>query len=247
MKQIITIFPLVLVLQIGFAQVVAIQNIRGDQLYVCDDNHLKVAVEKCPSKDIQLAIDNGKIIKEQNPSPGYFTVMPEHEGLTTIYVRRKTAKGYKIIDSQFFHAHLIPLPNPTLNGKSGGAITKSELCKQVGLVANMNWGGCGMYRIDSFIVIAYCSCGKEIFRRSMTDKRTGTRIDSVTNEFFTTLKNKDKVVFKDFTVFICTERVCDSLVFTVTDAEKYIKPVYTPVEEYEYIDPVTGISTVKRH
>ena len=50
MKLFIAILSFIFVFLPGYGQVVAIQNISGVHLYVCDYNHLKVAVEKLPVK-----------------------------------------------------------------------------------------------------------------------------------------------------------------------------------------------------
>ena len=101
--------------------------------------------------------------------------------------------------------------------------------------------------MKEFTVFIYRN-SKQIFTRKLHDENN-TRIDSVTNDFFTTLDNGDSVVFNNFIVADCSGERTDvnSLEFTITEAEKYHKPPpHKPGDLEEIIDPVTGESHIKK-
>jgi hypothetical protein len=87
----------------------------------------------------------------------------------------------------------------------------------------------------------------QIFTRKLGEEEG--RIDSVTNDFFTTLENGDSVVFNNFIAKDCSGEIDDlnSIQFTITEAENYHKPPpHKPGELEEIIDPVTGESYIKK-
>ncbi len=85
---------------------------------------------------------------------------------------------------------------------------------------------------------------EQIFTRKIYNEK-GARIDSTTNDFFTTLENGDSVAFTDFVVTDCSGGRTDvsALGFTITEAEKYHKP---PPHKPGDIDPVTGEPYIKK-
>ncbi len=243
MKRLIALLFLNMVIQTGNGQVVAIETPRGHQLYMCIDNHFKVAVENTPSKDLVLETDNGSIDREEDYPPGYYKINTKKDGKAVIYVDRKTPKGLKRIDSQIFWVKKLPCV-AALGGKPGGPFSKSSICAQIApqvYVANLNIHP--DFIIEQFTVIVHCPCGQELFKRTLKNNGTfGARIDPTTNDFFTTLENGDTVLFTDFKIRNCDfglePQFYQPMVFTITEAEKYHKPI--PGEVYELEDPVTG-------
>ncbi len=241
MKQCIWLLSLLVIANVSYCQVVAIQKTLDNELYVCVQNPLNVAVEKCASKKIRLITNNGRVQGEK----GHWVICPEHTGNTVIYVYKKTVLGLKFIDSQYFRAKQIPLSKATINGRPDGKITKSLFCSQIAPVAVVYCCGFDFrFKIVSFTVVVYRSCDKEIFRRTMSDSN-GTRIDSVTHEFFTTLENNDKVVFTDIKMVFCYDapRVGEPIELSITDAEYYKRP--SPGENETVIDPINGNEYVR--
>jgi hypothetical protein len=139
------------------------------------------------------------------------------------------------------------MPIPMLSGKKGGEISKAILCVQIAPYATMQ-GFCGRAQIISFTVIVNRH-NREIFRRNMSSA-DGTRIDQETHDFFERLKNKDKVTFTNITIknnnCYDPNNHLDSIVFTITDAQKYHKTRKPKHGREEVIDPITGEEIIKK-
>ena len=228
----------------AIAQVVAVQVDKENILYTCVYNTITVAVSNVPATQIVVKIDSGSV---EYADPGHYIVRTNKVGTATIYISRKTPKGLKLVGSMVFRVKRTPLPGVSLNGKRKGDISKSAICSSFAPSAIM--GG----DIEGYWPIKVCTVSvfrdkEQIFTRRLHGEND-SRIDSTTNDFFTTLENGDSVVFNNFIVKDCCGERTDvnSLEFTITEAEKYHKPPpHKPGDIEEIIDPVTGESHIKK-
>ena len=232
----------------AFAQVVAIQNEREHTLYTCTDNRIIVAVSNIRPSKIIVTTDNGTITNSS--TPGHYFFITRKAGNATIYVNKKTHLGLKLVDSVHFWVRKLPPPHITLNGKTKGLFPKPLICAVICPTAIFNENSfaiCAKLPMKEFTVFVYRNT-KQIFTRKLHDEYS-TRIDSITNDFFTTLENGDSVVFNNFIVADCSGERTDvnSLEFTITEAENYRKPPpHKPGDIEEIIDPITGESHIKK-
>lgn len=231
------------------AQVVAIQNDKMNILYVCVGNPLTIAAENTFSKSLVVTTDNGKIHPDSFGRKGSYIIFPEHAGKATVYVKKRTPKGLKTIGHIGFRVRYWPAPVVRLGDKKGGDISQALLCAMIAPGTRIEeMDICAHIPIIEFTVIVKRR-NKEIFRRTTVGK-SYARIDTITNDFFQRLHNNDVVIFKDMMIrnnrCFSSNKLSDSLVFTITDAHKYHKP-YRPKHGREVIiDPVTGEETIKR-
>ncbi len=227
----------------AFAQIVAIQNDKQNILYTCIDNPITVAVSNVRPTDIILTIDSGSVLKDEYAKPGHYNINTRKIGGVVIYVSKKTKQGIKLIDSVYFRVKRFPHPEMNLMGKTNGKISKSALCMTISPRADVvNFDIDAKMPVKEFTINVYRNT-KQIFTRNLRNEK-GARIDSLTNDFFTTLENGDSVVFNNFIVADCSGERTDvnSLEFTITEAENYHKP---PPHKPGDIDPVTGEPYIK--
>jgi hypothetical protein len=221
----------------GYCQVVAIQNLKENLLYVGIDNPLKVAVENSASTTISLTTNNGQIT---NDGHGQFRISPNRIGLATIYVYKSVSKKRKIVDSMYFQVRRWPV-QATFAGRTGGEISAGAVYVQIApsvIVRDLEIDA--KMPILKFTVVVNRQ-GKEVFKRSLQDPKW-TRIDDTTKRFFKTLQNGDKLFFTDF---VCkdvdmTERNVPGLEFTITNAETLIEELKHKEKPRMIIDPVTN-------
>ncbi len=228
----------------GYTQVVAVQALKMNTVYIGVSNPLVIAAENTSSKSLVVTTDNGEIRIDSFARQGHYTLWPDHPGAATIIIKKKTSKGLKTIDSTFFRVKRIPPPVPRLSGKKGGEISKAVLCIQIAPEAVMeDIHTCAKFMITGFTVVIVRR-DKEIFSRSVYNKK-GARIDAATSKFFQRLHNKDKVIFRDITEigFDGFTNNLAPLNFTITNARESRKSRSKHGEEI-VIDPVTGLEKV---
>ena len=220
-------------------------------LYTCHDNPITVAVSNVRPSKIVVTIDSGAVLKKDNDRLGHYIIYTEKKGSLTVYVSKKTWRGLKSIYSTTFRVRrfstLFSTLSISLNGKQRGKMAKSLLCNAIAPVTYYpNIDVEVRIPIKEYTVNIYRNAN-QIFTRKLGEEEG--RIDSVTNDFFTTLENGDSVVFNNFIVKDCSGEMDDlnSIQFTITEAENYHKPPpHKPGDTEEIIDPVTGESHIKK-
>ncbi len=234
MKRTIYLLLFNLIALSSYSQVVAIQNDRGNILYVGIQNPLTVAVENYPSASIDLTTNNGKISKI---GVGHFSITPAKVGLSSIYVYRYASKETIFIDSMFFRVKRLPV-QVSFMGKTSGEIAAISVYR--GLTPSAYVYGLDMdakLLIIKFTIVLKRG-GQTIFTRTLED-RNGPRFDETTKIFFKTLKDGDKLSFTDI---VCkdtdgSDRNLEGIDLTIIDAEG-LKSIGMP---RTVIDPITGV------
>lgn len=220
---------------IALPQVVAIQNDMENSLRLCIDNPLTVAVEGLTSGDILLSTDNGSIIQDEYRGAGHYIYNASVAGTATIYVKKRRGNRVENIDSIIFRVRRLPFLPPIFAGKSAGPVNHLVILAQLGIIVPGDGHADRRFPISSYSVLVYRK-DKEIFRR----KVLGPRIDQVTNDFFHTLKNNDKLKFENIEVKDCDGelRKTEPIEIIVKDAVSYkkVKGADTVFAE----DPITG-------
>ncbi len=247
MKYALTYILLCLFPATAFCQVqvgAAIQNDHQKIFYKGVGNPLTVAAEGCKLKDIIVSTDNGHVDLDSSGGMGHYYAWPIKEGKAIIYVKRKLPHGrIKTIDSVLFVVKSsLLIPHRNLSGSSGGHMSQSLLLAQIAPGAYY-YEVCARASIISFTVEVYRK-DRILFKRTLSNPN-GTRIDSVTRDFFHWLKNNDEVIFKDITTMGLSRvpQVIEPMEFTITDAHKYRR---IQVDESETVfDPVTGTEIQK--
>lgn len=248
MRKLVAIIVVSLVGFRALAQV-AIQADKMNILYMCVANPLTIAAANTSSKSLVVTTDNGRIQMDSFGRKGAYTIWPDRVGYAVITVRKKTLKGLKVISKNSFRVKSVPQPSTKFAGRKGGEISKAELCVQIApSTDSYNFDNDLHYPISSYRVRVFRR-RREIFSRLLADRNHG-RIDATTNDFFHKLCNNDKVIFSDFEIdgsncFI-SNKLSDSMIFTITDAFKYHKPHRPKHGQETIIDPVTGEEMIKK-
>lgn len=231
----------------AICQVVAIQPDKMNVLYLCIANPLTIAVENTASSSIIVTTDNGEIRVDSFRKGGY-TAWPAHSGVATIYVKKKTKKGIKVIGEEKFRVKKIPVSEPRFAGKKGGELSKAMVKVQIAPIAFIeNFDFDARFRITDFTVIVMRR-KKELYRKSIHDMN-GARLDEETRSFFYKLRNGDRLLFTDIKV-----EDCEHVPRETTDMEFTIKDAYPPYHikrrpkhgEQEVIDPITGETKIMK-
>ena len=185
----------------AYCQVVAIQNDRGNTLYLGIENPLTIVVEKVPLNAITISATNGKIIGGEK---GHYSIIPDSLGKVEIEVNKITAKGSVKIYAEYFRVINIPDPIPhfTSQYKSGGYINASVARVQLAPFAGgSDHFGCGKFTIDSVTVIVIRN-GKLVCCNSLHNHH-GVRFsdDETTQKIMETLMGGDKLLFTGITCY----------------------------------------------
>lgn len=221
------------------SQVVAIQNDRDRDLFLCLDNRLTVAVEKIASKDILLSTDNGSIKPDKYGDVGQYIYHAKTPGRAMIYVKKRNKRGTEsIIDSVEFYVRRMPDPTPRFAGKSRGSLSQEILMAHLGVIVYYE---CEehypRFPVNSYSIAVYRG-GKEIFRRQIK----GATIDKESADFFRSFKNGDLLKFEDIKISDCDGelRSTEQIEITVTDAGVFEYQKLKSTDTTYLENPVTG-------
>lgn len=237
MKQFI---PFVLIVSIfsiksTIAQVVAVQNGHRNDMWLCLPNPIIVAVENHSCDEFYLTTNNGAIEMDKEKSAGHFLLRAEREGVAMIYVREAKMKTGQIIDSLAFYVRRFPLSTPRFANRSSGEIMQSIVLIQLGLVVNIEC--CGFdarFMVKSYFTSVLRN-GKEIFHH----KTEGSLLDSLTHDFFYSLKDGDVLRFENIKIQDCdgTLREARMIQFVLKECHEYEDAF---IENRTIEDPMTG-------
>ncbi len=234
MKQILLVFLIWQLPAHAMAQVVSIMT-QESNLYLCMDNRLTVAVEGVKSNEILLSTNNGEI-EQDNYGPGRYRMRAKSVGRATVYVKRKTKNGTKIIDSLQFRVKRRTLGMPNFEGMHSGAIKQFLALNGIAIVVSVECCEVHAYALVKGFTTVVKRNGQEVFRR----KSVGCTIDSITKDFFYELRNSDQLIFTDITVKDCDDAILpmEPIQLTITDAYEYEN--VAGKDSVDVIDPITG-------
>ena len=193
MKVIVWLMFFGMVASPAFCQVVAVQNNRGNVLYVGMENRLIIAVQNAPLHSIAVTTDNGKIVKVE---PGTYEITPDSLGYAKIEVYRKTWRGAVKIGRSGFQVKRLPDPIPYFTNKSGGTISGPLARAQIAPSAAIH-GEFG----DGPAVIISCTIivlrdGKTFFCKTISnDHGVGFSDNEETQKMMANLQDGDKLLF----------------------------------------------------
>ncbi len=227
----------------NYGQEVAIQLDKMNVLYTCVENPYTIVVNGYSLRDLLLTIDNGEIKTVQSQGGG--TIIPAKSGKATVYVKIRSASGIRELKKIEFRVRDRPTPKVKLDYRHGGEISKSILCAQIAPGAyydDLDYH----VNILSFTIIVRRDTN-EIFKRTMANAY-GTRIDTVTHQFFRTLQQNDKVFFTDIMVEDCDSMFSylEPMLFIISNRPYSHTPKPLP-DKYEFLyDPVTGQKIKRR-
>jgi len=234
--KIIICFLLLLLPFAGSCQVVAVQFDKEMIAYL-GYNYITVAIEGYPHSSIKLSTNNGRI--EAAGVKGHYIFIPSRKGDAKIYVKNKTTKGIKLVDSIRIRVRGYPA-TLSLVGNTSGEIQAKLLYLAIAPTATVEWDGDANFPIIRFN-ITITRKDSEIFNKTYVGtKENGPRLeDSLSRKIFLTVQNGDKikidsVIYEDFDRSECR---MDPIELKIKDAEELQKIQYMKESP---IDPVTG-------
>jgi hypothetical protein len=237
MKSVLVFLLFNVVHSLAFSQVVAVQTDLGRKVMLCIDNHLVIAAEGTMCKNLLVETDNGTIAIDSvrgNEHYRYHAIAP---GSSKIFVKRRTPLNkVEILDTLSLLVQRLPIGSPRFAGKTSGTLKHARVLAEVGLSGAPieNFDITASLPIQSFTIMVLRS-RMEIFKRN----NTGSRFDSLTQDFLYALKDNDQLKFVDITVKDCDGAIrhCSPLEFTIVETTAYENQKATDVIVE---DPITG-------
>ncbi len=241
MKSLLLFFCCCLFSLYSQSQTVALHfNSYANKAILCLPNSISVAVEGLKANSILLKTNNGSIERDiYHDSKSNYLFYPKTSGRTMIYVYKKT-KTPKLIDSIVIYVERIPVNKPRFANVQGGLLTQWDALFQIGLDAQMA-EHYGKFIITNY-TISVTRQNAELLKRMVS----GSRIDSISHEFFYNLQNGDSLAFKEIAIRDCdsTIRYLPSIAFAITDAYEY--QIINGVTDTVIItNPITGADEIR--
>lgn len=119
---------------LSFTQIVAIDNLKNNVVYISILNPLNIVVEGIPCEDIFVSTNNGKI---ENEKGCHYNFMPTEIGTALLSVHQKIGKDTILLSERRYRVKPWPMSKPMLGRTHRGKMKLGELKAQYGVLAHV--------------------------------------------------------------------------------------------------------------
>jgi hypothetical protein len=168
--------------------VAAVSPTRMNVLYLGVLNPVEIAVSGIPADKISVSIDNGKIEKIEE---GKFGILPAKAGEVNIYLY----KGKENIGTRTFRVKMLPTPQASIAGVTGGVISRDKILNATGIDSEItNFDFEAPVKVIHFAASITLDekSGRSKVEISDSDKFTAPMIEMIKN-----LKSGQKIYFEE--------------------------------------------------
>jgi hypothetical protein len=222
-RNLFAFLSLYLLPSVGYGQHVfaAIENSREQHtVYAKAPNQLSIAVQGFSGKYL-VETDNGKI--EKDPDENGYTWYPEHDGYSSLIIRK--AKATKdTLWAERYKVVALPPPFPLFANKKGGTLKAAEARVQIAPAAIVFGGGaygCASFKITEF-TLTVIRDGKTLFNKKIRGGKGGARFtaDDDAEQIVSTLMPLDILLFNNIKAVgggLDQEFELSPMIFTLTN------------------------------